>query len=210
MSILLDKLNKDIIYSICLKSNFEEIINLSKTSKYFKEVIDENSDFIYKNLAKKDFGYKYLPEEMSWKEFYQTCKTINLNGTWSIKNEMYDNNNELLEQAYKIVIKLDENGEFKYNGKIDYTNIPGIPDINFEMIGKIHKSENMRLECKMTFHSKIDNNDYTLGSSIFDGFISFYSYNQNKKILIHGLFTFNNYIIQQNTYGITYGERVSD
>jgi hypothetical protein len=45
----LEKLNEDIIYSICLKSNFEDIINLSKTSKYFKEVIDKNSELIYRN-----------------------------------------------------------------------------------------------------------------------------------------------------------------
>jgi hypothetical protein len=210
MSILLDKLNEDIIYSICLKSNFEDIINLSKTSKYFKEVIDKNSELIYRNLAKKDFGYKYLPQEMSYKELYQVCKTINLNGTWSIKNEMYGQNNELIEQAYKIVIKLDENNEFEYSGKMDYTNIPGIPDIFFYMKGRINKSENMRLECKITFHGKIANTDYTFGSSIFDGFISFYSYKIDKKILIHGLYTFNDYIINQNTYGITYGERISD
>ena len=205
---LLDELNKDVIYSIITKCDLKDIVNLSSTSKYFNEIINENSEFIYKNLVLRDFGYKYLPANMSWKELYQICSTADINGKWEIKSEMKNMDNEEIVQKFKIEIILDENGQFEDSGKIEENNNSN-RDIFFELKGKLIKSENFRLECKIIFFTKIFGINYNLGMSTFDGFVSLYSYKIDKKIRLHGLFMYENNAYNISLNGISNGTKIS-
>ena len=205
---LLDKLNRDVIFSIITKCDFKDIVNLSSTSKYFNEIINENSEFIYKNLVLRDFGYKYLPANMSWKELYQICSTADINGKWEIKSEMTNINNEEIQQKFKIEIILDENGQFEYSGKIDENSYDD-REILFDVKGKVIKSENFRLESKINFFTKIWGENCNLGCSTFDGYISLYSYKIDKKIRLHGLFIYENNAYNISLNGISNGTKIS-